>query len=318
MVVWLLIIGRLTFSMNPILELCNIFCTSNKTSFAIRLLDELEAVVNEEDKKFIIGNCYQFLSEDKKAIEVYKKCFSGSLDFSEVCRRISVCYANLLQIDEAKRWIAQCDGNMVLGQEREHIRKKEQEIKYLGDITGYWSNHSEHIHSPNLANFIAGFLDKNKSLHDFGCGNGFYLARLNEAGFSDLQGYEGNPCTNSLYPNIKKQDLSESFVVERKGNVVCLEVAEHIPREYEQTFLSNITNACDGYLVFSWAIRGQGGTCHVNCRNNDEVHSYLIDLGFTYHDDLTQQGRNLIEDHCSWFRDTLMVFSNIGESYVEL
>lgn len=295
--------------MNPIIELCYIFLMSGKTQFCLEFLKNLEEITTRPEQKFVIGSCYQFIGEFEKSFGIYKTCINIGLDDNQIFKNISICCANMLQIDEAKSWLSKCDVGQVLKEDLDHISCREREVSFLGSDTGYWKDHSQHIHSPNLSFFIKSILPKNEPVHDFGCGTGFYLEVLREAGFENLQGYEGSPSSEVQFKSILKQDLTAKFSVPQKGNIICLEVAEHIPRKYEEVFLSNISDACNGYLVFSWAVRGQGGTCHVNCRNNDEVFEIMQKLGFQFHPELTQQGRNLIEDHCDWFRNTLLIFS---------
>ena len=60
---------------------------------------------------------------------------------------------------------------------------------------------------------------------------------------------------------------------------VCIEVAEHIAREAEDTFLANLARHVD-HLVISWAVEGQGGTGHVNCRDPPDAAAALRRHGF--------------------------------------
>jgi len=66
-----------------------------------------------------------------------------------------------------------------------------------------------------------------------------YLKYLKNKGFVDLTGYEGE-VSNQEFSNILKQDLSEVFNVNKKGNVICLEVGEHIPKQYKDVFLDKL------------------------------------------------------------------------------
>jgi uncharacterized protein YeeX (DUF496 family) len=59
-----------------------------------------------------------------------------------------------------------------------------------------------------------------------------YLLYYKDWGFICLQNY---------LKKILKQDLSEAFKVNKKGNVICLEVGEHIPKKYKDVFVSRET-----------------------------------------------------------------------------
>jgi hypothetical protein len=107
---------------------------------------------------------------------------------------------------------------------------------------------------------------------------------------------------------ILKLNLSEPILLEKKGIVICLEVGEHIPKQYQETLLNNFINNCDKYLILSWAVRGQGGYGHYNELNNDEILPLIENLGFKFLKELSESVRLVPEDKCSYFRNTLMVF----------
>ena len=176
--------------------------------------------------------------------------------------------------------------------------------------TGCWMSgvSEKHEFSLELANWVACYLDKTKRTYDFGCGVGHYLDYLKKNNFIDLVGYEGVVPANRLFENIISQDFTKHFDLERKGNVICLEVGEHIPAQYQNTFLDNVTNACDDILILSWAIRGQLGLFHVNCLNNDEVIQEVEKRGFVFLNDETLSARNCIKENCDWFKNTILIF----------
>jgi hypothetical protein len=88
--------------------------------------------------------------------------------------------------------------------------------------------------------------------------------------------------------------------------VFCLEVGEHIPVQYEQTFIDNVCRAAKNDIVLSWAIIGQGGDGHVNCRNNDYVINQMAIRGFTIDIGKSNQLRNCA--NLFWFKNTVMYF----------
>ncbi len=180
--------------------------------------------------------------------------------------------------------------------------------------TGFWtgdSAHVHHVHCPPLAQWIVDFLkdQKDKQIYDFGCGMGKYLKTLQDAGFKKLQGFEGDPPRKGDYfNNIYCQDLTQPFTLPEKGNCIFLEVAEHVPAQYETQLLKNVTDACDNILISSWAIRGQGGFGHVNCLDNHEAIDRFEKLGFTYLEKESKDGRSIIDSSAGWFKNTLMIF----------
>jgi len=189
--------------------------------------------------------------------------------------------------------------------------------------TGFWDGNEAHLYhgySKPLVDWITEYLkeDKNKRLNDFGCGIGQYLQNLSNMGFTNLIGFEGDPPKHKVFNNIIQQDLSVPFSVLEKGNCLFLEVAEHIPAEFEDIVLNNIISACDGKLIMSWAIRGQGGHGHVNCLNNDEAIYRFVSRGMIYLEKDTESVRNVIhptknsiqEHELPWFKNTTLIFKS--------
>ena len=190
-------------------------------------------------------------------------------------------------------------------------------FRHLLHDTGYWYSNtapSHHIHSQKLSNWIINFLDKEKDkiVYDFGCGMGYYLNDLNNSGFKKLVGVEGQPIPNNYPFNIISQNLSEPFNLDEKGNVIFLEVGEHIPKQHQDTVIDNVTNHCSDYLIMSWAVRGQDGLGHFNELNNDEVIPEFEKRGFKFLEDETKDARQNVDDHCSYFMNTIMIFKKIN------
>lgn len=144
-----------------------------------------------------------------------------------------------------------------------------------------------------------------KSVVDIGCGNGAYTKKLREAGF-DCKGYDGSPLTPELSEGLCEiKDFSEPVDIGEFDCVLCLEVGEHLPEKYESIFLDNICK-CSDILIMSWAIEGQPGTGHVNCRNNDYIIGKMRERGFFYWPETSR----LLRDSSSlpWFKDTIIIF----------
>jgi 2-polyprenyl-3-methyl-5-hydroxy-6-metoxy-1,4-benzoquinol methylase len=150
--------------------------------------------------------------------------------------------------------------------------------------TGAWdynnSNHDESDHlDKGLLEFLIYFINNNKikNIFDFGCSTGYYLNILNKKIKNiNLIGVEPEVMLskNKKFDNILNYDLSKPFQLGTKGSVICLEVIEHIPKEYETVAIDNIINHCEDFLFISWARPGQGGLGHVN----EQSLSYVIEL----------------------------------------
>jgi predicted nucleic acid-binding Zn-ribbon protein len=131
-----------------------------------------------------------------------------------------------------------------------------------------------------LIRLILDLLKPQKSL-DMGCGQGFYVRYLRDRKV-DAWGVEKEDL-GELYKSpghLIQQDLSQPFELDEKYDLVlCLEVVEHISREYENVVFDNILRHMSKYLVFSGATPGQQGTGHVNERPENHWFSHLVQRG---------------------------------------
>jgi hypothetical protein len=180
---------------------------------------------------------------------------------------------------------------------------------------GFWetTDGTGHIHDRSLANALTQyFLDNEiKTVVDFGCGMGDY-AREFKASNLTVEAFDGNPNTEALTEGIGSVlDLSKPFYLKKKFDaVLSLEVGEHIPAEFEDAFISNITKHVKNKLIISWAVEGQGGSGHVNCKNNDYIIRQIEDRGFKYNEEASNELRKAATN-ASWFSYTLMVFDKV-------
>jgi len=163
--------------------------------------------------------------------------------------------------------------------------------------------HEGQFDSPHLAEWLKKNLDKTISVYDLGCGNGFIVNELIESGFNAI-GYEGDPVDKSHV----KHDLTTTLHVE-PAQVVCIEVGEHVPAQYESILITNFANATarGALCVISWAVTGQPGRGHVNCLPPIEVIKKMTDAGLNYEKEMTKDAKKSITD-LPWLQNTLLVF----------
>ena len=88
--------------------------------------------------------------------------------------------------------------------------------------------------------------------------------------------------------------------------VLSLEVAEHIPRQYESTYLDNLCRHARMGIILSWAVPGQGGLSHVNNRPLHYVSSRMKERGFGLHQHASQR----LQDACTveWLKRNVNVY----------
>lgn len=196
---------------------------------------------------------------------------------------------------------------------------KQAQVKgYHEMLAGIWPMETalkSHVNCENLAHWMVHNLDPLHPVYDLGCGKGFYLKRLEEAGFKFLRGYEGTPGIRSIAYSDKvvEQDITRIIrcIESKRGTVVCLEVMEHIPVEHTDAVMQNISNLCNGRLVLSWALPGQGGIGHVNEKDSDYVIAYARKYNFYLHDELTSAARDRAGQEINYFGRSIYVFTKV-------
>ena len=91
--------------------------------------------------------------------------------------------------------------------------------------------------------------------------------------------------------------------------MLSLEVGEHLPVQYE-TLSSRLIDTLDAHnrcgVVLSWAVVGQDGKGHVNCRSNEYVIAAMERRGYVYDAAAARGGRAVAE--LQWLAKTFMVF----------
>jgi len=119
--------------------------------------------------------------------------------------------------------------------------------------------------------------------------------------------YDGNPNTQELTEGLCGIiDLSKPINLARHDWVLSLEVGEHIPKEFEDTFISNMDKGNERGIVLSWAVEGQGGRGHVNTRNNSYLRGILENKGYSR--DVSTETNLRAAAGYDWFKDTIMVY----------
>ena len=150
---------------------------------------------------------------------------------------------------------------------------------------------------------------KISSITDLGCGTGAYIRMIEDKNIK-TQGFDGNPFT-------KKWDVSGGLCVgpvditqKRFWNVtdaaMSIEVAEHIPAEYEEAFISNLVNSARHLIFLSWGVPGQGGEGHVNGKLGADVVKKMNQRGWKRNNDDTQRLQNDAE--FEWIKQNVQVF----------
>jgi hypothetical protein len=182
----------------------------------------------------------------------------------------------------------------------------------VDESTGIWSldeaKQSHYFDEPLAEAIVSRWLPKRAV--DLGCGPGWYAKAMQDAGWEEVEAYEGTPDIESIAVHKPIQAIDLSKPIEEPSGffdfVLCLEVGEHIPTKCEADFLDNLAILSSSIIVLSWAVPGQTGVGHVNERPNYYVISELSDRGFRLCPRSTERLRQAAS--LPWFRDTLLVF----------
>ena len=177
---------------------------------------------------------------------------------------------------------------------------------------GFWEGEDakeNHHFDKDLAETIQDYL-LSRGLaygYDFGCGDASYIRFIERNSSITIEGYDGNPDTETISDGSGSVlQLHKPFELTKRMFVISLEVGEHIPVEYEQTFLDNICNHAICEIILSWAIPGQGGHGHVNERSNHYIIAEMMKRGFMLYKEKTKELRDAAKTW--WFKNTIMVF----------
>ena len=181
---------------------------------------------------------------------------------------------------------------------------------------GYWDGPkaaSQHQYDAQLSAALLAFFQREgaTTVVDLGCGLGSYVRHFLRCGLS-ATGYDGNPATPQLSKGTcSVLDLSVvADAVAPSDWVLSLEVGEHLPKEHEDAFMENLQRLGRRGMVLSWALEGQGGTGHVNERNNDYIKSKICTKGYVNDVEAEQVLRSAAK--FSYFKRTVMVFRRLA------
>lgn len=149
-----------------------------------------------------------------------------------------------------------------------------------------------------------------RTVVDFGCGSGAWLAEAEALGAAGL-GLDGPWVPQDALviaaDRFQEADLSKPIDLVRSFDLaLCLEVAEHLPAKAAATLVGTLTRHAPA-ILFSAAIPGQGGTGHLNEAWPQVWCDLFAEAGFDGLDVLRQEIWNdpLIEP---WYRQNLLLF----------
>ncbi len=152
-------------------------------------------------------------------------------------------------------------------------------------------DHSRNLHVASAPRIIVPLILARYSVNsvlDVGCGTGVWLREFIKNGIVDAHGIDGVPIANRYFEADEHRfrcfDLSKDWDLCRRYSLaLCLEVAEHLPRESASSLIKNITRHADT-IVFSAACPNQVGQGHINCDWPEYWQGIFNSYGFSCND----------------------------------
>ena len=147
------------------------------------------------------------------------------------------------------------------------------------------------------------------SVLELGAGKGCYSAALKRTGLmTGVRAIDGAPGVAEMTGGlVHTADLTTELQLGAADWVLCLEVAEHVPRAFEERLLANWDRHNRRGIVMSWSDNA-GGNGHVNIRSNEWVLTRMAAMGYEHDKQAQETLRRSVTD-IHWFRTTLMVFT---------
>ena len=131
-----------------------------------------------------------------------------------------------------------------------------------------------------------------KTVASFGDGPGRYKQLIDDTGkLKVYDAFDGGPFSEKTSEGrVHFLDLTlPQYGLKLYDWIISLEVAEHIPREYESIYIDNIVRHAREGIVLSWAVPGQGGYSHVNNRPFEYIRDLFQTLGFDHDPDSSKK-----------------------------
>lgn len=185
-------------------------------------------------------------------------------------------------------------------------------------INGGWcsplsgKNSSEHVTDVEIAKELSFFL-RNKRVASFGDGPGLYKEIFEI--LKDVQSYDafdGAPfCEETTNNFVKFLDLTVPvYHLNMYDWIISIEVAEHIPKQFEDIYVNNLVRHAREGIILSWASPGQGGLSHLNEKYFEEVKSIMFSKGFQH---MQQDSERIREKSIlPWIQNNLNIYKRIS------
>jgi len=162
-----------------------------------------------------------------------------------------------------------------------------------------------------ILKYVIDDLYADRSFADFGAGGGHYAKWFNETGLIRAWAYDGIEGVEK----VTKGAVSHWNLVEDDGSHwtnydygMCLEVLEHIPRNFTGRVLKAISRYVKKRLVMSWSADREG-IGHVHCRSEEEYRPLVEAFGWRVNHEATLRLKEMAT--VEYIRQSVTVFDKI-------
>ena len=152
----------------------------------------------------------------------------------------------------------------------------------------------------------------------FGDGPGHYKQLILETGkLRSYDAFDGAPFSEKTSDGrVKFLDLTlPQYGLPVYDWIISLEVAEHIPQQYESIYIDNIIRHAKEGVVLSWAVPGQPGQSHVNNRPHEYAKNLMENSGFKL--DPADSKKLKEAAQYAWIKSNIYVYRRINTNKEE-
>ena len=169
-----------------------------------------------------------------------------------------------------------------------------------------------------ISDYIVNELGPFETSLDLGAGDGHYSYVLSNHGI-DATAVDIHPWELEQLPtkevNCITHDLQEPLKLNRCFDLVlCIQMAEHLPKTAANNLCDAIANHCGGLLIFTAAPPGQAGDGHINCQPKEYWDEKLTSRGLIYRPEETERIRegwkNILGDKMRWLCTNIMIYKS--------
>jgi hypothetical protein len=177
----------------------------------------------------------------------------------------------------------------------------------------------QHMWIEYLVGWWIGEFGRPKNVIDFGAGDGWWCKAFHDFGAEAYAVELHEVAKEFIHPAVHfvQRDLREPISDGGLSDlVICLEVAEHLPKEHADTLCETLTCHTGNLLLFSAAGPGQPGTGHVHLQSQEYWQGRIERLNKIQYSEVRservrQAFANIVPEGFRFLPDNVQVFARV-------